>query len=208
MKITGHPDFITELLCTSEPDIAPALKNAREHVPFIKREIAEFQAAALYVIAKRYNNPGAKFLEIGTAYGYSAAIQALAAPKAEITTLNPRDDEVKKAWEHLKGYGNVRIIVERSWDYLGRYKNADLDFIFVDGDHKNVRLDLPWWGRVKPGGAMLFHDYSPDTPECRRPCVPVFETLNEFRKTMGRDFDISVIDDSGVGMVGFIKPTE
>lgn len=206
MKIQGTPNEIIEALTDDYPEIPGVLAYVRKRVARIKREVDEFQAAALYVLAKQYDRPSAKFLEIGTAWGYSAAVQASAAPQADIATINPRSDENESAWKHLRDFNNVRILETRSWDYLAEYSGRDIDFMFVDGDHKRLRLDLPWWGHIAPGGTMLFHDYSPETS--RRPCPVVFEILNEWRDTLGRDFDVSIIDDSGVGIVGYVQTSE
>ena len=206
MILHDTPENIKAFFIRNDPSVAQALETARGHVTFIKRQVAEFQGAAIYALAKQYNRPGARFLEIGTAWGYSAALQALAAPKASIVTLNPRADESAVARGNLSAFANVTVVEQCSWDYLKTYDRANIDFLFVDGDHKNVRLDLPWWNRVSCGGLMLFHDYSPETS--RRVCIPVFEALNEFKLLMGRDFDVSIIDDSGVGMVGWYKQQE
>ncbi len=203
MIARGTPMEILSSIMHEHPDAAQALETARKHVPRLKREIDEFQAAALFVLAQKYNFHGANILEIGTAWGYSAAVMSLAAPQASIVTLNPREDEVVMARAHLAAFKNVTIRVERSWDYLTRQINPSWDMVFVDGDHKNLRLDLPWWAFVKPMGLMLYHDYSPE--DSRRRCEVVYHILNDYRNELGRDFDVSIIDDSKVGMVGYYK---
>ena len=180
-----------------------ALKRARANVPFLKREIWPFQAAALYALARPYNKWGNHILEIGTAWGYSCAIMAEACPEADITTLNPKQHEYERAVGHLAPYGNVRLIKELSWVYLAHYGGPKLDLVFVDGDHSRVREDFPWWNWVRNGGLMLFHDYSPG--ESKRPCEPVYDAVNEFGEWLGRKPDVLVIDYREVGMAGFVK---
>jgi len=202
MNLTGTPEQIIDRIAEVYDDIREVLARAAAIVPPSTRAIAPYQAAALYALARPYNRSGCRVLEIGTAQGYSAAVMALALPDAHITTLNPHEGEVVLARRALGEFGRrITILERRSWDYLGDYSGEPFDVIFVDGDHKNIRLDLPWWSHLREGGMMLFHDYSPSgTP---RACPPVYRALEEFKARLGRDFDYLIVDDTGVGMAGF-----
>lgn len=169
----------------------------------MKREIAGYQAACLYALVKPYDWEGAKILEIGTAWGYSAAMMAEAAPLAQIITLNPKSTEATVARSHLYHYPMVTVVEALSWDYLEMSRDQ-FDVIFVDGDHKNVVYDLPWWERLNPGGLFLFHDYSPDGTY--RACPPVYLGVNAWMEETGLPFAVLVQDDGGVGLCGFQKP--
>lgn len=182
------------------PEVREVIARVGTRVEHTKRAIDFYQAAALYALVKQAQP--SKILEIGTALGYSAAIMAEAAPKALVTTLNPNAEEAARARQNLRHY-NVTVVKSTSWDWLkmGRH---EYDFIFVDGDHKNVRKDLPWWDRLRPGGTILFHDYSP--AGTYRQCPPVYEAVNGFAALLASEPDILIIDDGAVGMAGFIKP--
>lgn len=197
------PDQIMAHLTEQHPEIPDVLARVRSHVPAKKRQIEAYQAAALYALVKRYDAPKAAILEIGTFLGYSAAIMSEAAPQASIVTLNPRADEAQLARQHLQAYPNVRVIERLSWDYIETQREPAWDVIFVDGDHKQVRRDLPWWDYINPGGAFLFHDYSPETSP--RPCPPVYEALNDWSAAMRHPFDVMVVDNTQVGLAGFYK---
>jgi predicted O-methyltransferase YrrM len=204
MKLTDKsPQDLLNELTAKHPELEAVMAEVRATVPPLKREVAPYQAATLYDLAKRYD--GGRILEIGTAWGYSAAMMARAAPKAQIITLNPNVEEVKIAKKNLDSYKNVTVETLKSWQYLQEYKGAPFDLIFVDGDHKRVRADLPFWEHVAAGGIFFFHDYSPDgTP---RACPPVYEAVNAFTVELGKtEPDILVVDNTGVGMAGFIKP--
>ncbi len=98
---------------------------------------------------------------------------------------------------------HVELVEAKSWDLLGQY--LGMDMIFVDGDHKNVVRDLPWWNALKPGGFMFFHDYTP-ADATSRPCPPVYEALNDFSIYLKRpEPDVIVVDDGKLGMAGFYR---
>lgn len=201
-RLSGPPEWIIEAVKEVCPEIEAVLGRVRAQVPFIKREISEYQGAILYALARQYDRAGAAILEIGTAWGYSAACMASAASRAAVTTLNPKETEFPQAVAHLSHWPNVTVVQKKSWDY---YEQVDdtFDMIFVDGDHGQVRRDLVWWERVRPGGLFIFHDYSPD--ESWRPCQEVYEAVNDFGRELGRPMDVYVSDNRGVGLAGFYK---
>lgn len=195
------------------PELDSVLERVRSRVPAIKREIATYQAMALYALYRPYNRPGVTALELGTAEGYSAAIAAEALTEGKIITLNPDADEVKRATDHLKDYPNVRVVAQKSWDYL-KTLAADrrFDIIFVDSDHKRVRHDFPFWNHVAPGGLLLFHDYSPlgatqGKGGINRECPPVYEGVRQlaYALTGNPEPEVRIVDNGGVGMAGILK---
>lgn len=207
-RLEGKPEEITRRLSLWCPEIPSVLAAARAACPWKKRQIAEYQGAALYAAVKPYDAKGARILEIGTFEGYSAHVMAQACPLAHITTLNPKKWEREAAEVHLRGK-RVTLLADLSWDYLEQHQidgDPPFDVIFVDGDHAQILRDLPWFDQVRPGGLMIFHDYSPaDSP---RPCPPVYDALNAMRDALGRDFDVWVVDDTRVGLAGFIRRAE
>ena len=203
MRVNDHPTRIIAQLGRKHPDIPRVIERVRSHVGWLKREVYTYQAVVLYVLAGDYNRVDAHLLEIGTAVGFSAAYLAEGAPLAKITTLNPKEAEVHVARQNLTAYGNVTVVPELSWDYLGRYEGPPLDMIFVDGDHNAVVRDLPWWNWLAEGGLMVFHDYAP--ADTIRPCPPVYNAVNTLSACLHRKLDIKVIDDDGVGLAGLYR---
>lgn len=205
MRLRGTPERLMAHLVRQHPGIPDALATARERVGTskIKREVAPYQAAALYALARGCDFESAHLLEIGTALGFSACMLAQAAPAARLTTLNPRDDEMALARAALSVFERVKPVVARSEDYITHYGGPYLDMVFVDGDHEGVAHDFPWFNWVRPGGMMVFHDYSPDGTG--RPCRPVWDALNAFAAHLERDFDVHIVDDGGVGMAGWVR---
>lgn len=184
------------------PELVAIEKEARRAVKNTKKAIYAYQAAALYHLAKPYN--GGHALEIGTAYGYSCFYLASAMPDSKITTLNASVGEIESvmATGTLSRFKNVENLHRISWEYLKESDGTAIyNFIFVDGDHKRVRNDLPFFNRLVDGGLMVFHDYSP--LGSGRECPPVFEAVNELADYLGRSPDELIVDNKRVGLAGF-----
>lgn len=191
MRLKGSRTWLMGTLLKQNPEAALALENSAH----IRGQLELHQAAALYVLAGKHN--GGHILEIGTLAGYSASLMAQAAPEAKIVTLNPAENEIPVATANLARYQNIQIVMAKSWDYLTDYKGPKLDLIFVDGDHKRVGKDMPWWDWLAGGGLMLFHDYSP------KACPPVYEAVNQLGERLGRGPDVLIMDEEKVGLAGF-----
>lgn len=203
-KLNGTPEYIMAAIEQLHPEIVSVLARVRSKVPFIKRQVSEYQGAALYALGQQYNQPGAMMLEIGTAWGYSAACLA-SASEGKLITLNPKETEFPKAVRNLSYWPNVQVIKMKSWDYISRRRNT-FDLIFVDGDHGQVERDLIWWEFLNPGALFLFHDYAPGGSG--RPCQPVYDAVNKFGEKLGRPLDVLIEDDRGVGLAGWYKKDE
>jgi len=194
MKLKANPEKIIDRCSVLYPEVPQVLKRVNA-VWHNERSIAPYQAAALYALARPYNKATARILEIGTARGFSASVLAEACPLAQIVTLNPQAHEVEDARVNLKPYGNVTIVTALSWVYLQNYIGTGFDLIFVDGDHAHIHADMPWWEHLRPGGLMLFHDYSPEGSP--RSCEPVFQACNQFAVELAQEVNISPLDRTG-----------
>jgi len=205
MRLFGMPDDILRKVSANAPEVYSILTAVRNDIEPCKREVTYYQAGVLYALAKRYNVEKTHILEIGTARGFSAAILARAATLADIVTLNPKKKEYPIAVANMArpAYHRVTVVQMKSWDYLAQYTGPMLDMVFVDGDHGKVAWDFPWWNWLKPGGLMLFHDYTP--MRAGRPCQPAYEAIDALQDGLDRDFDVLVVDDDDVGMAGFYK---
>ena len=206
MKLIGlSPDEIETYFAEQTPHSKEALDLMVTRLVAYRRAVTNYQGMALCALARQYNQEGSNILEIGTAYGHSAFMIANGAPKARIITLNQPDKtwEIDAARRQLMMYKNVTVVGKSSWDYLERYVGPPLEMIFVDGDHKRIVKDLPWWNWVKVGGLFVHHDYSP--AESHRPCPPVYEALNDFGAFLGREPDVLIVDNLKVGLAGWYK---
>jgi len=168
-----------------------------------KREIWAYQAALVYTCASQYNRAGAEIMEFGTCWGWSAAVIANAAPLAKLVTMTPNPNHAKISSGQLARYKNVKVLDWKSTDLLASYTGPKLDMLFVDGDHDNIALDMPWWNWIKDGGLMLHHDYTPKGAPRQTPVV--YAELERFKAFIGRGPEVIVIDDQGTGMAGWYK---
>lgn len=210
LKISGTRAQLFDEVCAKSVPIYKAedvIKEAQRLIGAARpdKEVWDEQAAAIAVLARQYDKPTANILELGAYHGYSAAILKLAAPSALVTTLEPDPTNRQTTRANIVDLGVV-VRPEQSTAYLALTENGrgkKYDLIFVDGDHKRIRDDLPWFNRLKIGGLFLHHDYSP--LESARPCPPVYEALNEFAAKLGREPDVLVVDDTGVGLAGWYR---
>jgi predicted O-methyltransferase YrrM len=77
----------------------------------------------------------------------------------------------QQAQRHLSPFrARVRFLRELSTNAAKHFKDDELDFVYVDGNHQSdfVMADLrAWWPKLKPGGLMLGDD-AVDTTDAGR----------------------------------------
>ena len=205
VTIGKSPDEIQKWMFEMHPEL-PCLHDAVRRITIpSKREVASYQASVIYHLARQFD--GGRALEIGSALGFSLCFICAAMPNAKkIVGLNPKAKEYEWAVNAVMPHDFAQVVCLKSTSYLNNYCGPDLDFIFVDGSHEFVEDDLPWFNHLTPGGLILFHDYSP--ANSKRPTPHVYEVVNGMQNDLGRDFDVCVADNQGVGLVGLYKRAE
>ena len=76
----------------------------------------------------------------------------------------------------------------KSVDAAQLYDNDSVDFVFIDASHEyeDVKADIEaWYPKIKPGGYIGGHDYTPDY------LVGVKTAVDEFFAALGQPFVIS-----------------
>lgn len=205
LDLRGSAEYLTRELTTCFPAWDAIEHKAARHVRDRRRgEVLVEQAIAIAYLASQYDRSAASILEVGASHGYTAALMRLAAPQAEIVTLEPHRLRRSAARQNLRELAvAVRPEVSMVWLEHCRRDGLRYNMIFVDADHKHIAEDLAWYDRLKIGGLFLHHDYSREGSA--HPCPPVYDALNEFAEQLGHPADVLVIDDSGVGMAGWYK---
>lgn len=63
--------------------------------------------------------------------------------------------------EFLKPYGTrSKLIRMTSEEASKKFKNESLDFVFIDGDHYDIKNDVKYWEpKVRDGGYIMGHDW-------------------------------------------------
>jgi predicted O-methyltransferase YrrM len=159
------------------------------------------QYAALRAWAAEFD--GGWILEIGCYHGRSSLEMALGAPRAQIVTMSPDAEHVQTARRNVAGY-QIEVLQARSWDYL-KQDGRVWDMVYVDGDHRHAERDAPWFNRLRTGGLIVFHDYTPQGTSAPRAHVKVVKVVDELARQLGRAPDVKLIDPDLVGMAGFYR---
>ena len=100
------------------------------------------------------------------------------------STLSPHlqkaKEESKRVLEEFKD--KIVVMHERSVEAAKKIADDSLDFAYIDGIHtyEAVKVDIPaWYPKVKPGGIIGGHDYTPDY------FPGVVKAVDEFSKEKG-----------------------
>jgi len=160
--------------------------------------VISYQDGVLRHFAQRVNYPAGRILEIGTRLGHSASIMAQAAPHCqEIITIEPYADRVVQARKNLEPWSNVRVVQGKSEDFLRTYQGKPFDLVFIDGNHRYVAHDSPWFYKLKEAGWILYHDWS------SWGCWHVVEAVELMSRHLKRRPDFELVDTNQKGMAGF-----
>lgn len=195
IHMTGSPGEILSRFLHEYPRLYYSL----QHMQGIKSQVGLHQACGLMLMAEQFDRKTCSVLNIGCAFGYSTACLSRGAPLARIVSLDVDLKRIQIAQRALSNYRNVQLIRMKSWDY---FDDQRWDMIFVDGCHRAIWRDMPFYNRVKPGGLFLSHDYIP----ARFPFV--VEALNGLEEQFDRPFDVRIYDDRGCGVVGMVRQKE
>jgi len=136
--------------------------------------------------------------EIGVASGYYSAILCQKNPKLKLYCIDPwlkyydyrdfanpstfisMEDKAKK----LLAQYNTTIIKKFSVDAVKEFKDGELDFVFIDGNHsyQYVKEDIEiWTPKVRIGGIVSGHDYY----KTKSGNVGVIQAVDEYVKEHG-----------------------
>lgn len=137
---------------------------------------------------------GAKVgVEVGTDHGQYAEQLLKGVPNLHLVCIDPwipytegkeihNEENInqiyKEAKNRLSKY-NCMIYKQTSMQALKNFKDNEVDFVFIDGNHSYsyVLEDITeWYKKVKPGGIIYGHDYKEDKVND----YGVIEAVNKF----------------------------
>lgn len=143
-----------------------------------------FDYEKIFNIAIQKAQDGAKFVEIGVWKGGSTAYMGVEIFNSEKNIDYDAIDTFEGSLEHgdvsewlfkeatqnlkpLIDLGIVNLIKDTSLNAVNKYENESIDFCFIDGSHEyeDVKADIiAYLPKIKKGGIIAGHDYSPDWP--------------------------------------------
>jgi predicted O-methyltransferase YrrM len=68
-----------------------------------------------------------------------------------------------------------------SWEQAAAFEDASLDYVMIDADHayEAVAKDIAaWLPKIRPGGILAGHDYTPEIPGVCQAVTEAFETFH------------------------------
>ena len=95
----------------------------------------------------------------------------------------------KEAQERLAPY-DCTIIRSRSMVAVRNFRPEQLDFVYIDGDHRFLQVAedvVEWAKRVRKGGVVAGHDYFTSLPWARKFRCQVGVVIDAYTKAFGID---------------------
>lgn len=131
-------------------------------------------AEMLYVVAAAMRLGPKRIFEFGTYLGRTTFHLAEALPEATITTLDlPRDqnpwafaDDIGVYFRETAAAARISQLRADSLTYDPGGDRHTFDFVWVDGDHSYDAVEADTrtaFELLRPGGAILWHDFGPDS---------------------------------------------
>jgi hypothetical protein len=143
-----------------------------------------------YAWLDRESPLNAKLVEVGVLHGQSAAyLLELSHRRGNFRRLDLVDtfpQGTQPVRDVLEPFVDVlgAMHVGLSWDVAARYADGELDAVFLDADHalESVRNDIrAWWPKVRVGGVLAGHDYTPEIPGVVQAVTEAFALVRIFR---------------------------
>ena len=134
-------------------EMSARAKEAGIPMIMIAEDQAKFIAFFLRAIKAR------RVLDVGTLFGYSAAIMARAiGPDGEVVSLEYSEKHAavaKENWAHLRHHEHISLIVGPALDAMKNMASHSFDFILIDADKSNYINYLRESLRlIRPGGVI------------------------------------------------------
>lgn len=152
-------DYIVEHFAFEESQLLKLMtgRAAEAGVPMIM--ISEEQAKFLGMFLKAIN--AKRVLDIGTLFGYSAAVMAKAiGPDGEVVTLefDPKHAQVARSnFAHL-GLENISLLQGPALEHMKTMADSIFDFIIIDADKPNYQNYLQEGLRLIRNGGVIAGD--------------------------------------------------
>ncbi len=124
--------------------------SLRDHIPIIEDEVLDFLTFYLRHLDVK------NILEIGTGYGFSAAIFRQSFPSATITTVERKEKNVLIAQKLLREM-DVNVIHMDASDYIAS-RTEPIDLLFLDGAKSHYMELLDKASHLLSKGSIIISD--------------------------------------------------
>lgn len=114
---------------------------------------------------------------------------------------DPEFDQVYAGVQEIfKGKPNVLVIRDFSILAVKRFSDESLDFVYIDAVHtyESCLIDISlWWHKVKPGGWILGHDYTPGPTSQAIQFPGIRNAVDSFLRVSGRKLSLMTLEPWG-----------
>lgn len=178
-------EYVVSLFASRERDLLDEMSARAERAGLPPIMISEDQARFLTVLLA-FARPK-RILDVGTLFGYSAAILALASPASRVVSLEIDARHAKVAEQNLRASGlggRVAIRLGPALESMKAMRGGTFDLVLVDADKENYPHYLDEASRLLRKGGLLLIDnafawgevadkdasprHGPDVPAIRR----------------------------------------
>ena len=121
-------------------------------------QVTPAERQRIHDLAAEYNRADAIIVNIGIMWGCTLWCLRAGAPLAQLYGVDIAPDNWP-IWEHENLRAAIIQADSRNMDFA-----PQIDVLLIDGDHHYaaVAADIDnWLGRVRAGGVVIFHDYTP-----------------------------------------------
>jgi predicted O-methyltransferase YrrM len=166
-------EYVVERFALSEVELLQAMRSRAEAagVPMIM--ISEEQAKFVGMFLKAMN--ARRVLDVGTLFGYSAAVMARAiGPAGSVTSLEYSEMHAKVARENFVALGlsNVDVLVGPATETMKTLPDNSFDFILIDADKVNYVNYLTEAKRLVRNGGVIAGDNALAWGKIADPALP------------------------------------
>jgi len=149
-------DYIVQLFAQDEKHLLEKMQRRAQEasIPMIMIGVEQAKFVGVFLKAMRAK----RALDVGTLFGYSAAIMSRAmGPDSSVISLEfaERHAEVAKENLHELGLSNIDIRTGPALDHMKKLEDNSFDFIMIDADKPNYVEYLKESLRlIRPGGVI------------------------------------------------------
>lgn len=145
---------------------------------------------------------GGQFVELGVAAGRFADQVLTRNGSIRYTGIDKWDDhhdlaEMDQAWRRINQHGKAHQLIRMRFDQaLASFADSSIDVLYIDGyahtGQEGGSTLRDWWPKVKDGGVIGGHDYTPHY----QPTIDSVDAFVADLRDNGQDVELRIISES------------